>query len=311
MEQATGRLGRSPGTAALRLDRYQPKGIDSAAWSQVQPFVSACATRLSLGHTASGLRTARVLARLAAWCVAEGIALDPELVLDPETVERFVCQGVADTPSRATYRSVLRRIGPALTATAPWEARPTVLARRHVALPYSEAELSGLRAAATRQATPGRIRAARALLALGAGAGLDGRWVARVSAVDVVVRSGSVQIWVGEPSPRLVPVLVEWEREVLDLATSAGGCFLVGGRSTAKNRAGSLAASLEVGHGSPKFSASRLRSTWLVQHLRLGTRLPELTRAAGLAGITVVSDLLEHVIPVGEAEAAEMMRGPR
>ena len=308
MEQGTGRRRPSRGSP-LRLDGYRPKGLDPSAWSQVQPFVLACTNRLSLGHTASGLRTARVLARLAGWCVAEGIALDPELVLDPETVERFVCQGLADTPSRATYRSVLRRIGPVLTATAPWEARPAALARRHVALPYSAAELAGLRAAATSQATAGRVRAARALLALGAGAGLDGRWVARVSAADVVARSGTVQVLVGEPSPRSVPVLGEWEREVLELASAAGGCFLVGGRSTAKNRAGSLAASLEVGHGGPKFSASRLRSTWLVHHLRLGTRLPELTRAAGLAGITVVSDLIEHVIPVGEEEAAEMLRG--
>ena len=309
MEQATGRLRPSRGTAPLQLDRYRPKGIDSATWARVQPFVAGCANRLSLSHTAGSVRTVRVLARLAAWCLREGMALDPELVLDPETVERFICQGVADTPSRATYRSVLRRIGPALTATAPWEARPAALARRHVALPYSSVELAGLRAAATRQATPGRVRAARALLALGAGAGLDGRWVARVSTADVVRRSGSVQVRVGEPSPRLVPVLADYEREVLDLAATAGSCFLVGGRSTAKNRAGSLAASLDVGHGCPRFSASRLRSTWLIHHLRLGTRLPELTRAAGLAGVTVVSDLLAHVAPVGEDQAAEMLRG--
>ena len=309
MDKATGRLGRSPDTAALWLDRYRPKGIDPAAWSQVQPFVSACAGRLSLGHTASGLRTARVLARLAAWCLTQGIPLDPELVLDPETVERFVHQGVADTPSRPTYRSVLRRVGPMLTANAPWEPRPAALARRHVALPYSEGELTGLRAAARKQATSARVRAARALLALGAGAGLDGRWVARVTAADVMARAGSVRVRVSEPSPRIVPVLAEWEREVLDLAATAGSCFLVGGHSTAKNRAGSLAASLEVGHGGPKFSASRLRSTWLVHHLRVGTRLPELTRAAGLAGMTVVSDLLEHVAPVGEEEAAEVLRG--
>ena len=248
---------------------------------------------------------------MAAWCVEQGISLDPESVLDPETVERFVHQGVADTPSRATYRSVLRRIGPELTATAPWEARPAALARRHVAPPYSDGELAGLRAAAGMQATAGRVRAARTLLALGAGAGLDGRWVAKVSAADVIARDGSVRVRVGEPSPRFVPVLVDWEREVFDLARTAEACFLVGGRSTAKNRAGSLAASLEVGHGCPRFSASRLRSTWLVHHLRLGTRLPELTRAAGLAGITVVSDLLEHVVPIGEDEAAEMLRGRR
>lgn len=108
-----------------------------------------------------------------------------------------------------------------------------------------------------------------------------------------------------------MPVLARWEREVLDLAKTAGGDFLVGGRSTAKNRAGSLAASLEVAHGYPRFSASRLRATWLVHHLRLGTRLPELASAAGLAGITVLSDLLEVVTPLGEDDAVDMLRGGR
>ncbi len=76
-----------------------------------------------------------------------------------------------------------------------------------------------------------------------------------------------------------------------------------------KNRAGSLAASIVVAHGHPRFSASRLRSTWLVTHLSTGTRLPELARAAGLRGVTVLSDLLSLVPALDEAEALQMLRG--
>jgi hypothetical protein len=108
-----------------------------------------------------------------------------------------------------------------------------------------------------------------------------------------------------------VPVLSGWEDEVLGLAATAGEEFLVGGRSTSRNRAGSLAASLVVGNGHPKFSASRLRSTWLVTHLTMGTRLPELARAAGLQGVTVLSDLLPFVPLLDEDEALAMLRcGP-
>jgi hypothetical protein len=56
-------------------------------------------------------------------------------------------------------------------------------------------------------------------------------------------------------------------------------------------------------------SASRLRSTWLVTHLTMGTRLPELARAAGLGGVTVLSDLLAFVPTLDEAEAVVMLRG--
>ena len=120
-----------------------------------------------------------------------------------------------------------------------------------------------------------------------------------------------VLVRVGEPSARVVPVLAGWEAEVLDPASSAGDEFLVGGRSMSRNRTGALAASLVAGNGHPRFSASRLRSTWLVTHLAMGTRLPELARAAGLEGATVLSDLLRYVPTLDEVQAAVMLRGVR
>ena len=121
--------------------------------------------------------------------------------------------------------------------------------------------------------------------------------------------TAAVLVRVGEPAARVVPVLAGWEDEVLDLAATAGGEFLVGGRSTARNRAGALAASLVVGNGRPRFSASRLRSTWLVTHLAMGTRLPELARAAGLQGVTVLSDLLAFVPALDDDEALDDAAG--
>jgi hypothetical protein len=108
-----------------------------------------------------------------------------------------------------------------------------------------------------------------------------------------------------------VPILARWEEVVLKLAESAGDEFLVGGRSLAINRAGDLARKFVVGHGHPKLSAPRLRSTWLVHHLNIGTRLPELARAAGMVGVTVLSDLLPDVAPLFDEQAAAMLRGGR
>ena len=143
----------------------------------------------------------------------------------------------------------------------------------------------------------------------GRGPGLDGRWVAKVTAADIIERVGTVLVRVGEPAARVVPVLPAWQDEVIDLAETAGAEFLVGGTSTSRNRAGAMAASIIVAHGRPKVSASRLRSTWLVTHLAMGTRLPELARAAGLQGITVLSDLLPYVPAADDATAVEMLRG--
>jgi hypothetical protein len=293
------------------LASYRPRALDPETWINVRPFAAQCAQQLGIDDRAGAMRVVRVLARLAAWAAGENLPLDAEVVLDPDTVERFIAVGIADDRSRATYRSTLRRVGPLLTKLAPWEARPAAVARRQLAVPYRLDEIQDLRADAWAQPTERKKRAARALLALGGGAGLDGRWVARVAATDVLVRGRLVAVRVGAPAERTVPVLAEWQDEIVDRAGTAGGEFLVGGHSTARNRAGALAASLIVGNGHPRFSASRLRSTWLVNHLALGSRLPELARAAGLEGVTVLSDLVAFVPALDDDAAAEMLRGAR
>ncbi len=295
---------------ALRVASYRPRTIDESLWAAVQPFVLSCATALPMGGWASATRTLRVLVQVALWARGEGIALDRELVFDPDTVERFVAVSPGSDASRATYRAVLRRIGPLLTRKAPWEPRRPPVSRRQVAVPYTVEELALLSNHACQQPTEGQRRAARALIALGAGAGLDGRWCTRVRAEDVIFDE-AVLIRVGDPMARVVPVLARWESDVLELAATADNEFLVGGYSTSRNRASALAASFEAPPGHPKLSCARLRSTWLLWHLMAGTRLPELAAAAGLRGVTVLSDLLGDVAPMDERDTIQMVRGER
>ncbi len=141
------------------------------------------ATEIGLGASAAGSpHSAPADRRLAGWATGRGFRLDREVILDPDTVERFVEVGLAGDRSRATYRAALRRVGPLLTTGAPWEPRPASVARRQVAAPYTAGEVQLLRSDALDQPTASRRRAARAFLALGLGAGLDGRWVTRVAA---------------------------------------------------------------------------------------------------------------------------------
>ncbi len=292
------------------LEGFAPQSVPAEMWQRsLRPFVVSAVSALEPTGLAITGRYARLLTRLATWCMAEGMPLDIEVVLDPDTVERFCAVGLSGDGSAGTYRADLRRIGPRLTTKAPWEPRPDALSRRQVAPPYLSEELAALRQDAQRQSTPGKRRAARALLALGAGTGLDGRWCTRISAPDVSHDGDAVFVRVGNPSARLVPVLADYEDEVLDLAATAGDEFLVGGRSRTRNRAGYLASQFECSHGNPRLSASRLRSTWLVHQLTVGVRLPELAKAAGLVGITVLSDLLEYVPPLALAEIWRMLRG--
>ncbi len=140
---------------------------------------------------------------LAAWAVGEGLPLDVEVVLDPDTVERFIAVGLADDRSRATYRAVLRRVGPMLTSAGAVGGPAG-----DGGSPPGGRALHGCRSSTG--CGPTRWLSRRGTGAGGSGAagvgrrrGLDGRWVARVAADDVTVEGGMVLVRVGEPSARV------------------------------------------------------------------------------------------------------------
>src|SRR5437016_3319151 len=67
-----------PGASAERadwLERYRPRRVDAEIWRTIRPFVLNLADGRQLVGHASAARTVRTVARLAAWCVGEGIAL--------------------------------------------------------------------------------------------------------------------------------------------------------------------------------------------------------------------------------------------
>jgi len=198
-----------------------------------------------------------------------------------------------------------------VTERAPWTPRPVPVPRRQLARPYNDAELASLWGDARAQPTAKRKRAAIAMLLLGRGAGLDGRWVSKVRARDVERRDGFVMVRVDEPSARTVVVRAEFEAPLVELTEEARDEFLVGGNSTSRNRTGHLVSQLVVPTAHPALAPARLRSTWLVSHLHSGTRLPELCQAAGVKGTGLFGELLEFVSAMSADEARTMLRqGP-
>ena len=294
-----------------RIEAYTPRRVDPTLWTEtLRPFVLPALRASEPVGIAAMERFARVLTLISVWCVEQGIPLDVERVLDPDTVERFCSKGLKKSPSRGSYRATLRRLGRELTTTAPWEPRPEPMPARKVAPPYSPAELEALIRAARRQSTPKRRRAAVALILLGAGAGLDGRWARKVRGTDVERVDGIVVVRVGAPRAREVPVLREFEDELLRLGHEVGDEYLVGGHTTHRNRTNEIVAKFEDGHDGPRLASNRLRSTWIVAHLTKGTRLPELLAAAGTLRIETFDTLLAYVPAMERRAARAALRGP-
>ena len=78
-----------------RIVSYRPAKVDASTWAAIRPFVLDCVRRLPLKGWPVAIRTLRVLTQLTAWALEQGMALDPELVFDPDTIERFVVEGLA------------------------------------------------------------------------------------------------------------------------------------------------------------------------------------------------------------------------
>lgn len=299
------------------LATHVPKDVDARKWGAIRDFVVECVERLveehDVTHTALRRTYIRSLTMLACYCRDTHQALQVATALDPYTVNQFAAAMKNSSPeSAATYQSRLRHIGELLNPSPLWE-RPAPVARRSVAVPYSLSELAVLRSRIAHN-TPARRRGGEGLMTLGLGAGLDGRWAPKVFKEDVVHDGDGFSIVL---AGRIVPVLHAYDDDLEKLLdqTPDGG-LVVGGKASGKNAANAIAGRLQMGHACPALNAGRLRSTWLVTHLSLGTRLPELAAAAGMVGVTTLSDLLEFVPQFSGptqsyADAVAILRGPR
>jgi hypothetical protein len=292
------------------LARYRPRRAGRELWdSIIGTFVMDAVVELAPARRPTAESYVWALRRFCQWGLEQGLDLDREVLLDPDTVERYC--GSLTRHSQNTARSILRRIGPKLARRAPWLPPPAPIPHKRIAEPYTDQELATLVTDASRQSSPSRRRAAEAILGLGAGVGADGRWSMKVRGTDVIGTPDAVLVRLGPPKPRVVPVLARFDGTILRLAEEAGDAPLVGGAATTKNKASRAVARFESSPGRPRLSAARARSTWLLHHLRSGTRLRELASAAGFQNVASLDELLPLVPAMDEAAAARMLRGAR
>ncbi len=292
------------------LTSYRPKMIDPMLWDDgVGDFVRAEVGRLAV-DLETMKRFTRALARLAAWCVRNGIALDVESVLDPDTVERFlILSGATEADSTvATWRCELRRIGPALTKQAAWEPAPPGVSRPSLPPPYGQREVRLLERDAGGQATPHRSRLVRGVVALGLGVGLDGRWNAKIVGSDVQQTCDGVVVAVPAPQPRVVTARARYADELLALAERAGSGPLLGGNGS-KNVSNRIAAAARIDRGRLTLHVGRLRSTWIVAQLTAGTHVGVVLTAAGIERLESLRDLIAFIaLPAADAAADQLRR---
>lgn len=278
---------------------------------KVVPFArSAVALAGPAPVSAVGQRL-RATAALAVASLEDGMPLNIELIFDPENVDRQMIKGARDgVGTAATYRAVLRKMGPLVTKKAPWSPPLRGLPRRSLAEPYPPAQERRYERARNQQSTSIKSRHFAVAISLGFGAGLDGRTIPIATAGQCIWVRGILCVDVNKPSPRRVPVIKHYWPVLLDLLDGLDdNDFILTGSASplGKNFLSDALADLDLPKDLPTFNACRARSTWLTRLLAKPIPLPELLAAAGIRGTTSLVDLVPFLPPLPAETALKLL----
>ena len=224
-------------------------------------------------------RDASVLSGLTRFGLSRGLGDEPAVLLDPDLVEAFVCRGLPGRrPStKGTYRSVLSRLSS--TDRRRLRARGTPFAGAAAPAPYSAVERAELEAICVAQPSGPRGRSGQVVLWAGIGAGLRPGEIVALRVDDVVADGEEVRCLVRAGRARDVPVSPPYGPRLAGLAQGVGDGLLFRPGLVVrdyKNALNDLCRTLACDPEATKLSARRARSSFICDHLALGTDLAEL-----------------------------------
>lgn len=259
-------------------------------------------------------RDASVLSGLTRFGLGRGLGDEPAALLGPDLVEAFVCRGLPGRrPStKGTYRSVLSRL--ASTDRRHPRPRGTPFAGAAVPAPYSRTERAELEAICASQPPGPRGLSGQVALWAGIGAGLRPGEIVALRVDDVVDDGEEVRCLVRAGWTRDVPVSPPYGARLAGLARGVGdGPLFRPGLVVReyKNALNDLCRTLACDPEATKLSARRARSSFICDHLGVGTDLAELCAISGLAEVGSLLRYCRHVVGAPQSKAALRAALPR
>lgn len=295
-----GALDRATSPAAppsTTTGTYRSAGA-AAYWDIVEPVVTAAVHRAARLTERSPRSLFPIATAFVVWAwQTKAVELSVPRMFRKHLVEEFAHRGMSgySRGSRATYRAALKAM---VTALAPPTDVAFPIPRADPTPPYDTADLNALLSWANTQTSPSRRTDARTLLALGFGAGLATRELLALRMEDMFITDDQVQVMVWDNRPRLIPVLSEWEPPLRTVARDADPRALVfrPGRSTI--RSAQVTDFLHRGYKTNiDVRPARMRTTWMLTHLRTGTPPRELLRIAGLENLAALDRVARFLPP--------------
>ena len=244
------------------------------------------------------------------WCwQSRGTPLERPRIFRLATVDEFIHLGMTRYArgSRATHRSTLSLMVEALNPAEIVHTRRAI-PRSDPTKPYTPSEIAALYSWAIAQGSRRRQSDAIVLLALGLGAGLATRELLGVLVSDLDVRDDQIQVIVWEGRPRVVPLLPAWQRPLRRLQDNlhTTGWLLRPGRTGVNP--GQITDFLQRARTELDVRPSRMRTTWLLEHLLSDTPTHELLRISGLQNLAALDKVATFAPRTGRTEPSTHAR---
>jgi hypothetical protein len=291
--------------------RFSPAEVPPDVWARIEGSVRDWVRRVEPEPLERARNVMNAVTQLAVWADTLGHPLESEVLLRPETIDRFVVEGCRHLShgTRTNYRTVLRAVGRKVLSPELFPPQPVFLPRSEREPPYTAAEIADFVSWARGLPTERMRGNAMALLSLGLGAGLTTREIARVIGTDVSSDSEGVLVAVTGQTARDVPVLRAWEEEVLSRAAEVGGrpYFLPDRTEIRRHHIPNFIEGCRRSHPAPRLSIQRLRITWIVTQIRSGTSLQSLAPYAAVQPEQLCG-YLSFVDPEDPAETRRFIR---
>jgi hypothetical protein len=291
--------------ASSAITRYSPQLADER-WRRIRPFAQDAVAVVAPACAYLAERLMVVVTGHVDWIVNVcGYPLKTDVVFHPVMIRRSVSRDdvALSDKWRRDCRSLLLRISEVVVPTAgPLEF--AALNGQSVTIPYTDLELQLLESWARGQSTARRRRSASVLLSLSAGAGLDAWEVQHLRRRDIHVSDSGVTIDVAGAAPRQSVVTERWEQLLIDAIQDVDDGDLVFGstdRATTFNIVTGFIRKTDRGN-EPNPLPTRMRVTWVAEHLAARTPADLIMRAAGMSKAEHLAAALVHVPDLDRAE---------
>lgn len=272
-------------SVAEAIERFTPTRVPPEIWTAIEDPVRQWVRTAEPVDPQRARSMLNVVVQIAHWVALAGEPLDAEVVLHPNTIDRFVRDPHLSLTkqTRSTYRGYLRTVGRAVLGPAQYPPRPVSLIPDEQGRGYSPEDITAIHSWIRGRPTAETRRNATVLLALGLGAGLQSNEMARLVGTDVVRDNDGVLVNIVGKNERAVPVTERYEDTLFELATEVGErpIFRPDRTTVTRHHIPNFLENCKR-QGSPAFSVQRLRTTWIVTHLEAGVPTPALSVAAAV-----------------------------